>query len=103
LMVRVRQLRAHNLLYLMEPTPARLETVEADQRQFEDALVKARRSADTPEEEEIVRAIERAFRRYRAEQASLRGEVARGRPLGDIPRVVDTHPTQRALDPCLEL
>src|SRR5581483_7183839 len=46
--IRVRQLRFHTLLYLMDPEPARLAPIEEDQKNFEEALAIARRTATTP-------------------------------------------------------
>ncbi len=46
--IRVRQLRNHTFLYLIEPTPVRLEPIETDQEHFESALQLARESASSP-------------------------------------------------------
>src|SRR5262249_36627741 len=56
--IRVRQLRYHCFVYLVEPTPARLEPVETDHHRFEEALQAAQRSAKTPETQACVRAIQ---------------------------------------------
>src|SRR5262245_7920173 len=72
LQIRVRQLRFHNLLYLLNPQPKRLEPVEDDQAGFEEALAVARRAARTPEEQTQVDVIEKGYTAYKAEQARLR-------------------------------
>src|SRR4051812_2896413 len=50
--IRVRQLRFHTLLYLLDPEPARLKPIEQDQTNFEGAIAAARHTATTPEEEQ---------------------------------------------------
>jgi len=52
--IRVRQLRFHNLLYLMQPDPAELDAIETDQRRFEEALETTRQASHTAEEKKWV-------------------------------------------------
>src|SRR4249920_2511070 len=52
--LRVRQLRFHCFLYLIDPKPARLQPMQEDHAHFEEALALARRSAHTPEEAEAI-------------------------------------------------
>ena len=47
LQIRVRQLRFHNLLYLMQPGPAELGPIADDERRFEEALETARQASRT--------------------------------------------------------
>ncbi|HEY1379762.1 MAG TPA: ATP-binding protein [Gemmataceae bacterium] len=101
--IRVRQLRFHNLLYLLEPTAKRLEPIQADEGRFEAALEVARASADTPEEQDCIRAVESGYDQYRREQADLRAAAAAGRRPTNLPQLADTHPVQLVVDPCLEL
>src|ERR1700751_2015677 len=54
----VRQLRFHNLLYLMAPTPERLKPMEADEGRFEAAVEMARASSNTPDEQACIHQIE---------------------------------------------
>src|SRR5262245_24268458 len=70
--IRVRQLRFHSVLYLMDPRPDRLAPIDADQDHFEEALRLARQASDTPEEKALVGAIEEAYESYRQEQVHLR-------------------------------
>src|SRR5262245_51362363 len=62
--IRVRQLRFHTLLYLMDPSPTRLEPIEADHNSFEKALEVARRACKTPEERACVRSIADSYEQY---------------------------------------
>src|SRR5438874_10592912 len=55
--IRVRQMRFHSMLYLMDPDPARLGPIAADQARFTEALEVARRASKTSEEAAYVRAI----------------------------------------------
>jgi two-component system, NtrC family, sensor histidine kinase HydH len=101
--IRVRQLRFHCFVYLMDPRPERLAPVEADHQHFEEALAAARQSAHTPEEQECVRAIDAGYRQYRDELARLREEVSHGRRPDDLGRLADSHPVQHVVGPCQEL
>jgi signal transduction histidine kinase len=100
--IRVRQLRFHTLLYLMDPTTARLEPIEKDHRSFETALEVARNSSRTPEERDCVRSIAEGYEQYRKEQDQLRIGVLQGKPVSDFPKLADSHPIRRVVDPCKE-
>lgn len=99
----VRQLRYHSLLYLMDPSPARLEPVQADEVRFGAALASARQSSTTDEELACVGAIESGYGHYQEEQARLRAEAVRGKPAAEFARVADSHPVRLVVDPCQEL
>ncbi len=101
--IRVRQLRNHTFLYLIEPTPVRLEPIETDQEHFESALQLARESASSPEEKECVRDIQSGYRQYRDEMADLREEVMRKGPRTDFGRLSDEHPIRHVTEPCQKL
>src|SRR5262245_32601376 len=66
--IRVRQLRYHTLLYLLNPekAQARVKLIEQDQDRFEAALNRARQGSTTDKEEEQVRAIEKGYEAYQA-------------------------------------
>jgi two-component system, NtrC family, sensor histidine kinase HydH len=100
----VRQLRFHNLMYLMDPgTPRWLKRVEDDERQFLDALESARRTARTPEEKDCIRSIATAYEQYQDGQKGLRAAGVKAAQAADFPKLVDTHPVKRVVDPCQEL
>jgi signal transduction histidine kinase len=101
--IRVRQLRNHCFLYLIEPTPQRLEPIELDNQHFEEALQIAQRSANSPREREIVAAIQTGYQQYRDELAKLRDDVQRHGPRTDFGKLSDTHPIRFVTDPCHEL
>jgi signal transduction histidine kinase len=101
--IRVRQLRLHTLLYLMDADPERLKRIRDDQERFEKALDAARGAANTPEEIDVVRTIDAAYRAYQKEQAQLRADPVPGRPASDFPKVSDSHPIQLVVEPCQEL
>src|SRR5581483_8106306 len=100
--IRVRQLRFHNLLYLMDPDSHRLEPIEVDHQRFEEALGVARKACKTAQEEVCVRSIEEGYEQYRKEQARLRATALRGKPASDFPRLTDSHPIRLVVDPCKE-
>src|SRR5579885_390887 len=101
--IRVRQLRFHALLYLMDPAPGRLALIEEDQERFEQALAQAWESADTPEEQELMQEIKARYADYRREQEGLRAAVQGGQPITDPLQVADTHSLRHVIDPCHEL
>jgi signal transduction histidine kinase len=101
--IRVRQLRFHCFLYLIDPTPKRLEPIAIDEQNFEAALARARESADAPEEIAWVEAISAGYRQYQDELAALRRDVATGWRPTDLGHLADTHPVRHIVDPCQEL
>jgi signal transduction histidine kinase len=101
--IRVRQLRFHCFLYLMDPRPERLKPIALDEQNFEDALARAREAADAPEEITWVEAISSGYRQYHDELAALRREVSSGWRPTDLSRLADLHPVRHIVDPCQEL
>src|SRR5262245_52921012 len=55
--IRLRQLRFHSFIYVMDPGPMRQASVRADEEAFEVALARAQKAANDPEEEALVAAI----------------------------------------------
>jgi signal transduction histidine kinase len=98
--IRLRQLRFHSFVYLMDPTQARRAPIDEDHRQFEDALFSARELASLPREQNLLAAVEAGYRRYRAElnQASRADTPNSSR--GDLLRWADAHPVRHLLAPC---
>jgi signal transduction histidine kinase len=102
--ISVRRLRFHELLYLMDPTPSRLEPIEQDKRRFQQALEVARGASSTPEERARVRAVEDGYRRYQEEQARIHDVARTDLRREDFARLIDSHPVQRFIAaPCQEL
>jgi signal transduction histidine kinase len=101
--IRVRQLRFHNLLYLMQPDPTELDAIETDQRSFEESLDTARRASHTAEERKWVQAIEKGYRLYQSEQTRLRADSAPGRTPAAFRELMDAHPIRHVVDPCHSL
>src|SRR5262249_52762821 len=98
--IRVRQLRFHNLLYFLDPTPSRLAPIEADQEHFEDAMAAAREAATTAEQRDLVRLIEVSYQRYHAEMAVLRTDMNFAKSPDELRRVMDSHPITHVVEPC---
>src|SRR5436305_14497033 len=48
--IKLRQLRHHTFLYLIEPVPSRLDPIREDEASFEQDLAQARQSARTADE-----------------------------------------------------
>ena len=100
--VKLRHLRFHTFLYVMDPTPARARTIGDAEAGFEAALAAARRSA-RPDDVELVAAIEVGYRRYRSDRpgpADLAETAWSRRAYLDW---ADAHPVQPLLDQCQEL
>ncbi|HEV8058356.1 MAG TPA: ATP-binding protein [Gemmataceae bacterium] len=62
--LRLRQLRFHSFVYVMEPTEVRKKWVNVDIRQFEEALAKAEQTADQPEERQLVESVKEGYQEY---------------------------------------
>ena len=73
--IRVRQLRFHNFLYLLNPKDERLTRIDQDQKRFEEGLETARDAASTAEDREQIRLIDEGYREYKREQDKLREET----------------------------
>jgi signal transduction histidine kinase len=103
--IRVRQLRFHSFLYLIDPTDNWLKRIDDDQRRFEEALEVVRDTAGTPEERTYLETIEAQYKKYYEEQAQMRAAV-RPKPAPadvDVGKVVGDHPIDRVVKPCQEL
>ncbi len=100
--IRVRQLRYHTLLYLLDPKPERLIPIEDDEKRFEAAFEVARAASNTDEETVLVRTIDKAYMEYKEDQHHLRA-IAQKKPLLDVPKVSDTHPVRLVVIPCQDL
>jgi two-component system sensor histidine kinase HydH len=102
--LRLRQLRLHSLLYVMDPSPTRRATVESAHRQFQEAYLRARESAHLPKEEEILDKIDASYQLYRSALEHTRAHVPlNNAAIGDFLRWADAHPVQHLLDTCEEL
>src|SRR5260370_8599753 len=99
---RVRQLRHHTLLYLLDPEPELLTAIAADQQHFEDALGVALETAITDEQKTCVNQIDAEYQQYKLEQADLRA-APRAKSADDLKKLVDFHPLTRVVKPCQEL
>ena len=62
--LRLRQLRFHSFLYVMDPSESRQQPVDLDIHQFEEALQKAQRTADQPEEHRLVESVKEGYLEY---------------------------------------
>jgi two-component system sensor histidine kinase HydH len=99
----IRRYRYFSLLYLTRPAPPTLAKLERLEREFQEALDKARQAAHTPQENEDLEQIERGYREYHAKMARLREEVARREPFTDLQHLAETLPIDHVINPCQEL
>jgi two-component system, NtrC family, sensor histidine kinase HydH len=101
--IRVRQLRFHSLLYLIDPAPARRPPIDQDHQNFEHALRVAQASASTEDERRCVRQIEAGYRQYHSEMDHLLAAAPQERSRADLAKLVDAHPVRHVVDPSQEL
>ena len=111
--IKVRQLRFHSFLYLIDPTHAPAKPIRQDQEGFEVALHRAKQLADSPastaETRSYVRKIEEGYQKYQRELVQrsdelsrkglrsailervdeLRARVAREGSQADVPKLLD--------------
>jgi signal transduction histidine kinase len=100
--VKVRQLRFHAYVYLVDPHPDELAVIAEDQLGFERCLEAVRASARTPEERQSLEQISDAYRTYQREYEKLRSGVAEGQPV--LPRqLARDNPVRPVTDRCEEL
>jgi signal transduction histidine kinase len=102
--VRLRQLRLHSLLYVMESSPERRAVVEADHQQFLESYEEALRSAHLPRERELLEKIDASYQEYRKALDQTPGKVpSKSATIPEVLKWADRHPVQHLLDTCEEL
>jgi signal transduction histidine kinase len=99
--IRVRQLRFHTLLDLMDPGDKRLRHTREDHLAFKAALKKTREACSTREELACVHDIDTAYDEYHEKQIHLRDETPRSP--ADFAHLADRHPVLKVVDPCKQL
>jgi signal transduction histidine kinase len=98
--IKLRQLRFHSFIYVIEPTAARHAPIAEDHRGFEIALEHAQDAANTAKESDLVQAIQIGYQRYRAQ---LKQNPPRPEVQGDLLHWADAHPIQHLVAPCQQL
>lgn len=101
--IKLRQLRFHCFLYLIDPNPERLKLINEDEDGFEEAMRRALQSARTAEEQRSLSAIRLGYQKYHDELATLRERVQQIGPFTDFKELADTHPVRHIVEPCQEL
>src|SRR5262249_15527806 len=77
LVIHLRQLRYHCLLYLDDPTPGRLRRVDEDEEKFGRALDEVKTAVQSGQEQERLEIIERGYKQFRSELDQLERDVRR--------------------------
>ena len=101
--IRVRQLRFHSFLNLVDPdhpSRARIDEVQGD---FKNALERVRSVANNDEERAYVRAIAEGYDRYQKELAELAAERIHAGPPTDFHKLSMEHPVKHIDEPCEKL
>ncbi len=99
----LRQVRAHSILYVVEPTPQRRQVYEDDCRQFEQTLGTARDLAELPVERRLLEEVADGYQRYRQEVETARRQAVQWKRPHDLTNWADAHSVRRLLEPCDEL
>jgi two-component system sensor histidine kinase HydH len=100
--IHVRQLRFHNLLYLLDPQRERLKKIEEDEERFEHAMKTAKEASSSPEELRLAELIEEGYLEFKREQAVLR-DASEGKVMADAIRAVDSRPVRSVVEPSRRL
>lgn len=103
LQIYLQQLRFHSFRYLIDPTPDNLETINADEKRFNENLDFAKRSARTDEERSLVREIDSGYRQYESEMTEFRDEMLRTHKAVDFRSLDVGHPLRHIVEPCQKL
>jgi signal transduction histidine kinase len=104
LVIHLRQLRYHCLLYLGDPTDKRLGLFKDDEAKFANALHKVKVAAHSSPERDCVSEIENGYAQFRAELDHLQAEVRRPDKPQDLVRVADLLPLRKSIvEPCTHL
>jgi signal transduction histidine kinase len=101
--IRVRQLRYHSFLYLLDPTPDRRKRITEDHDAFAAAVRLAQESARTQEQLDCIARIEKGYQQY---DSALDDEIARtaaGGTRADLVRIATAHPLTNIVEPSQEL
>jgi two-component system, NtrC family, sensor histidine kinase HydH len=101
--VRLRQLRFHSFMYVMEPTKGRKERMDLDIRQFEEALARAELTAERPEGRQLIRSVKEGYQEYcrNLGHGPVAGADAWSRQ--QLLLWADAHPMRQLADQCEEL
>ncbi len=101
--LRLRQLRFHSFLYVMDPSDARRGPMEQDIRQFEETMVKAELTADNPEERRLIESVKEGYQKYCSDLGHGPVPGADTWSRGQLLRWADAHPMRQLASRCEEL
>jgi signal transduction histidine kinase len=101
--LRLRQLRFHSFLFVIDPAPLRREPIEVDARQFEEALARATRIAEQPEEKRLIESIQAGYQNYMQSIAAGAKNPGPAWNKDQLLRWADAHPVRELTARCAEL
>jgi two-component system, NtrC family, sensor histidine kinase HydH len=101
--IKVRQLRFHSFLNLMDPEHADREPIEKDYRGFEEALKQANQSAHSQKEKEYLKLIIDRYKGYKAELTQIPAAGAPGGKRLNFQQLARAHPINNVVQPCQDL
>ncbi len=101
--IRVRQLRFHSFLYLMDPSSTRRKLIDDDHENIEVALQQVREATNTDEERLQVTNIAEGYQQYHRETDQLLANAVQGGSRAELARLADAHPVKHVVDPSQKL
>jgi hypothetical protein len=101
--VKLRQLRFHTFMYVLDPSPNRQRLIDDDESGFESALAILRDSTTDPEERHLVEVISDGYSAYRFRLERSMAPMPEPRTREGFAEWADAHPVQPLIVPCQEL
>jgi two-component system, NtrC family, sensor histidine kinase HydH len=101
--IRVRQLRFHSFLYLLDPSAARTKSIAEDHEHIEQALREVRDASNSEDEREQVERIANGYQQYQRETDQLLANAVQVGSRAELARLIDAHPVQHVVKPSQEL
>lgn len=99
--IKLRQLRFHTFVYVIDPTPERQKEIDQDVVGFEDALRLAKENVTSEEERQLVQGIETGYGRFREELKDQLPPASAS--LLEFARWADRHPVRHIRQQCQDL
>ncbi|MFN4259572.1 MAG: ATP-binding protein [Gemmataceae bacterium] len=101
--ISLRKLRYFCLLYLVDPNPPLLEEIKNINQDLQQSLERAKQSAYTDQEKQLVQQIEDGYDRYLREFEHRKAEIDRTGPRTDFAQLANSNPIRHVVVPCEEL
>jgi signal transduction histidine kinase len=101
--IRVRSLRFHSFLNLIDPENTEQGPIQKANHDMKEQLERAEKVVQSPRERAVVEKIRKGYEQYRNDLASLPAELKALGPRPNLHELAKRHPVNQVVDPCLEL